>query len=146
MEDNDYTTIAERPLSSTCSKNSFSYITGRNSGTFFSEIVDRLKNKNSGESLIEIKKCLASFKKEKKLILLTQKLNEIEAEKVVGFLDSHGLVFLENTKEAFIQRQIIQESKLIMPLVRVYSGANYAVYQSFIQACKHIFCTRSIPY
>ena len=143
-DSSDSTTTAERPLSSARSRNSFSHITGRRSGTSLSEIADRLRNENPGESLREIRKRLASLEKEKELILLTRKLKEMEAEKAVGFPDSQGSVFSESPKEALIQKQIIQELKLIVPLVRAYSGATYAVYQIFIRACKYVFCTRPV--
>ena len=145
-DSSDSITTAERLLSSKRSRNSSSHITGQRSGNFFSEIADRLKNKNPGESLREIRKRLASFKKEKELVLLTQKLNKMEAERAAGFPDSQGSVFLEILEEALIQRQIIQESKLTVLLVRAYLGANYTAYQSFIQAYKNVFCMHPINY
>lgn len=33
-----------------------------------------------------------------------------------------------------------------MPLVKVYSNVNYAAYQSFMQACKQVFCIHPITY
>ena len=33
-----------------------------------------------------------------------------------------------------------------MPLVRAYSGTNYAAYQGFICACEHVFCIRLVTY
>lgn len=131
-DSSDKITIAERLLPSARSRNFFSHITGRRSGTSFSEIANRLRNENPGESLREIKKRFASLEKEKKLVLLTQKLNEMEAKKAASFPDSQGLVSLKSPEEALIRRQIIQESKLTVSLVRAYSGANYAAYQSFI--------------
>lgn len=145
-DSSDDTTIAERSLSSARSRNSFSHTTGRCSGTSFLEIANWLKNENQGESLREIRKHLASLEKEKELVLLTRKLNKMEAEKAAGFPDSQGSVSLESPEEALIQRQIIQELKLTIPLVRAYSGANYAAYQSFIRACEHVFCTRPVTY
>ena len=145
-DSSDSTTTAERPLSSARSRNSSSHITGRRSGNPFSEIADRLRNENPGESLREIRKRLASLEKEKELVSLTRKLNEMEAEKAAGFPDSQGSVFSETPEEALIRRQIIQESKLTVPLVRAYSGANYAAYQSFIRACEHVFRTRPVTY
>ena len=71
-----------------CSRNSSSYIIGRRNRTLLSEIADRLRNENQEESLREIRKRLARLKKEKELVLLNQKLNEMEAEKAAGFLDS----------------------------------------------------------
>ena len=97
-DSSDGTTTVECPLSSARSRNSSSHITDQRNGTLFSEIADRLRNKNLGESLREIRKCLTSLKKEKELVLLTRKLNEIEAEKVVGFPDSQGSVFLKNPR------------------------------------------------
>lgn len=145
-DSSDDTTIAERSLPSARSRNSFSHITGRRSGTSFSEIANRLRNENPGESLREIRKRLASLEKEKELVSLTRKLNEMEAEKAAGFPDSQGSVSSESPEEALIRRQIIQESKLTVPLVRAYSGANYAAYQSFIRACEHVFRTRPVTY
>ena len=86
-DSSDSTTTAERPLLSMRHRNSFSHITGRRNRNPFSEIADWLRNENLGKSLREIKKRLTSFEKEKELVSLTQKLNEIEAEKAVGFLD-----------------------------------------------------------
>ena len=70
-DSSDSITTVERSLSSARSRNSFSHITGRRSGISLSEIADRLRYENPGESLREIKKRLASLEKEKKLILLT---------------------------------------------------------------------------
>lgn len=80
----------------------------------------------------EIRKCLTSLKKKKELVSLTQKFNEMEAKKAAGFPDSQGSVSLESPEEALIEKQITQKSKLTVPLVRAYSGTNYAAYQSFI--------------
>lgn len=70
----------------------------------------------------------------------------MEAEKAAGFPDSQGPVLTESPEEALIRRQIIQESNLTVPLVRAYSCANYAAYQSFIRACEHVFRTRPVIY
>ena len=96
----------------------------------------------------DIRKRLAGLEKEKELVSLTRKLKEIEVEKAAGFSDSRGqsLVFLESAEEAFVGRQIVRESKLTVPLVRAYSGANDAAYQGFIYACEHVFCTRPVTY
>lgn len=145
-DSSESTTTAERPLSPALSRKSCSHITGRRSGTSFSEIADRLRNKNPGEPLREIRKRLARLEKEKELVSQTRKLKGMEAKKAAGFPDSQGSVFSESPEEALIQRQIIQESKLTVPLVRAYSGANYASYQSFIRACEHVFRTRPVTY
>ena len=70
----------------------------------------------------------------------------MEAEKVVGFPLSHPSILSESPEEALIRRQIIQESKLTVPIVKAYSGSNYAAYQSFIRACEHVFRTRPVTY
>ena len=116
-DSSDGTPSTERPWSSA------------RSGTSFSRIADRLRSENPGESLREIRKRLASLEKEKELVSLTRKLNEMEAEKAAGFPDSQSSVFSESPEEALIRRQIIQESKLTVPLVKAYSGSNYAAYQ-----------------
>lgn len=95
----------------------------------------------------EIRRRLTS-QKEKELVFLTRNLKEMEAEKAAGFPLSHGLTatLLESLEEALIRRQIIQESKITVPLVKAYSGSNYAAYQSFIRACEHVFRTRPVTY
>ena len=77
------------------------------SRTSFSRIADQLRNENPGESLREIRKRLASLEKEKKLVLLTRKLNEIKAEKAAGFPDTQSSVFSESSEKALIRTQII---------------------------------------
>lgn len=52
------------------------------------QVADELKNENQRDLLKEIRKCLTGLEKEKKLVTLTQKLNEMEAEKAVGFPDN----------------------------------------------------------
>lgn len=94
----------------------------------------------------EIRKRLASLEKEKELISLTRKLNEMEAEKAAGFPMNHSSILSESPEEALIRRQIIQESKLTVPVVKAYSGLNYGQYQSFIRACEHVFRTRPVTY
>lgn len=126
----------ERPLSSL------------RSGTSFSRTTNRLTNENPGESLREIRKRLASLEKEKELVSLTRRLNKMEAEKAAGFplSHSHSSTLSESPEEALIRRQIIQESKLTVPMVKAYSGSNYAAYQSFIRSCEHVFRTRPVTY
>ncbi len=133
-DSSDGTLRSERPLSSS------------QSGTSFSRTADRLRNENPGESLREIRKRLASLDKEKELVSLTRKLNEMEAEKAAGFPLSHTSLLSESPEEALIRRQIIQESKLTVPLVKAYSGSNYSAYQSFIRSCEHVFRTRPVTY
>ena len=142
--DND----TERPRSSVRSGTFFSRITSRRSGHSSSQLAERLRNENPGESLREIRKQLAGLEKEKELVSLTRKLKEIEAEKAAGFSDSQGQssVFLESAEEAFVGRQIVRESKLTVPLVRAYSDVNNAAYQDFIRACEHVFRTRPVTY
>ncbi len=94
----------------------------------------------------EIRKRLAGLEKEKELISITRKLNEIEAEKAARFPLNHSPILSESLEEALIRRQIIQESKLTVPVVRAYSALNYGQYQSFIRACEHTFCTRPVTY
>ncbi len=94
----------------------------------------------------EIRKRLARLKKEKELISLTRKWNKIEGEKAAGFPLNHSSILSESQEEAFIWRQIIQGSKLTVPVFRAYSGLNYWQYQSFICACKHLLRTRPVIY
>lgn len=98
------------------------------SGTSFSRTANCLRNENPGEALREIRKYLATLNKEKELVLLTRKLNEIEAEKAAEFPLSHTSILLKSPKKMLIRRQIIQESKFIMPLVKAYSDSNYSAY------------------
>lgn len=74
------------------------------SETFFSSTIDRLKNENLKKLFRKIKKHLARFKKKKKLVLLTQKLNKIKIEKIIRFpLNfSYTSVLSESPKEALI--------------------------------------------
>lgn len=105
-DSSDGTTTAERPLSSARSGTPSSHITAWRNEISFSRIANRLRNENPGESLREIRKRLASLEKEKELVSLTRKLNEMEAEKAAGFLLSpgHTLTLSESPEEALIRR------------------------------------------
>lgn len=115
-DSSDDTPCSERPLSSL------------RSGTSFSRIANCFRNENTGESLREIRKRLASLEKEKELVSLTRNLNEMEAEKAARFTLIYLSILLEIPEETLIQRQIIQESKLIVLIVKSYSSSNYAAY------------------
>lgn len=79
---------------------------------------------------------------------MTQKLNKIETKKAASFLDNEdqSSIFLKNIIEAFIKRQIVRDLKLTVAIVRVYSGVNYAEYQSSIPAYEHVCCMHLIVY
>lgn len=67
-------------------------LSSMHSGTFFIHIANYLKIEKLGELLKKVRKRFASLEKEKELVSLTQKLNEIEIEKVVGFPLRHSSV------------------------------------------------------
>lgn len=95
LDNSDYIITTNRPLSLKHSRNSFLYI------------AKQLGNKNLGKSLKKFRDCFVSFEKIK-LVLLSQKFNDIEAEKAAGFLVSlsHISIFSESLEEVFIYKQI----------------------------------------
>lgn len=116
--------------------------------TFFLPTANHLRNENPGKSLREIRKYLANLEKEKELVSLTRRVNEIETEKAARFSLSHNhsSTLSESPEEALTCKQIIQESKLTIPLIKAYSGSNFAIYQSFIKAYEHVFRMRLVSY
>ena len=123
-----------------------SWVSSAQNGTSSSHIANHLRDENLGELLREIRKCLASLEKEKELISLTQNLNEMEAEKAAGFSLNNSSILSKSPEETLIRRQIIQESKLTVPVVKAYSNLNYGQYRNFICACEHVFRTRPVTY
>ena len=132
--------------SSNVTPNAGSWVSSAYGRTFSSRIANQLRDENPEKSLREVRKRLACLEKKKELISLIQKLNKIEAEKVAGFPLNHSSILSDSPEEAIIQRQIIQESKLTVPVVGTYSGLKYGQYQSFIRVCEHLFCTRPVTY
>ena len=65
--------------SSDITPNAGSWVSSARSGTSSSCIANQLRDENPRKSLREIRKRLASLKKEKELISFTRKLNEMEA-------------------------------------------------------------------
>ncbi len=78
--------------SSDITLNAGCWVSSARSETFFSRIANQLRDENLRESLREIKKRLASLEKEKELISLTRKLNEMETKKAVGFPLNHSFI------------------------------------------------------
>lgn len=52
----------------------------------------------------------------------------------------------EISEESHIYQEIIQESRLTVPITKTYSGLNYTEYLTFVRACEHVFCTRPTTY
>lgn len=78
------------------------------------------------QALRDIKKKFAKLEEEKKLVVWSKKLVDIEVEKVVGFAISRNLEV--EAKNKTIDQKIYQESKLALPIVKVYSRQTYSYY------------------
>ena len=127
--------------SSDVTLNAGSWLSSLRRETSPSFTVNQLRNENPGQSLGEIGKRLASIEKEKELISLTQKLNEIEPDKTAGFPVNRSSILSESPDKLLIRRQIIQDSKLSVPVIRAYPDLNHNLYQNFICACEYVFRT-----
>ncbi len=98
---------------------------------------------NPNKIIQDVRRQVASLKKEKELALLNRKLAELQAEKAARFLTNSSLVNEKTLGESHIRQIIIQESKLTVPFVKPYSDLNYAQYQTFMRAFENVFRTRS---
>lgn len=116
----------------------------RSSRRIFSRLsrtLEDIGNENPGEGLQD------ALEEEKELVLLRQKLSDMEAEKAAGFPPTNAShTGGETSEEPRTRRNICQESKLAVPFAKPYSGLNYAHYQSFVRSCEHLFCTRPTTY
>ncbi len=88
--------------SSDITPNAASWVSSARSETSSSRIANQLRDENQGELLQQMKKQLASLEKEKKLISLTQNLNEMEAEKAAGFSLNNSSILSKSPEEVFI--------------------------------------------
>lgn len=87
---------------------------------------------------------LSGLKEKRDLAILTTRLSDVEAKKAAGFPIKISKV--KTSSEAVIRRQILQESKLVLPFVKAYLGQTYAHYQNYVSAYEHVFNTRPTTY
>lgn len=124
----------------TCSRDNRS---SRRSFSRLSRTLKDIGNENPDQSVQDI------LEEEKELVLLRRKLSEMEAEKAAGFPPpnaSHTGAGETPEESHHTRWNIFQESRLVVPVGKPYSGLNYAQYQSFVRSCEHLFCTRPTTY
>ena len=97
------------------------------------------------KSFRNIKKRLEALEEKKEQIRLTRRLSGMEVEEAAEFPILSSLEG-ERPEEMAMRRQFIQESKLAVPFIKPYLGQNYAQYQNYIRAFKHVFNTQPTTY
>lgn len=91
-----------------------------------------------------MKKKFAKLDKEKKLVVWSKKLIDIEVEKLVKFAIFRNLEV--ETKNETIDQKIHRKSKLALPIVEIYLEQTYGHYQSYICSYEYVFDTRPTNY
>ncbi len=99
-----------------------------------------IQSKSPRKAIRDVKKKFLEIEEEKKLAIWSKKLTDIKAEEAAGFSTSEN-PRMEAASETVIQK-ILQESKLALPFVEVYSWETNSHYQSYIYSCEHVFDTR----